>query len=96
MSHSKSSRARPEPRAGDRPAPKSDSRGAMRRASAATARTRRKRQYIAVGSVIASLIFALAIVLLNQSGASAPADPNRRTIGKPEAPVLITEWSDFQ
>jgi hypothetical protein len=72
--------------------------GATKRPSSASDGARRKRQFVAIGSVIASLIFALAIVIVSQPSAATPSSPNpdRRTIGKPEAPVLITEWSDFQ
>lgn len=92
MSRSKPPRARPESSSAARPAPRPSSRGVQQHLAAA----RRKRQFIAVGSVIASLVFALAIVFLNQPAPASPSDTDRRTIGKPEVPVLITEWSDFQ
>lgn len=74
------------------PAARTESASARQRAADA----RRKRQFVAVGSVIASLIFALAIVLISQPGAGSSSNAERRTIGNPNAPVLITEWSDFQ
>jgi hypothetical protein len=72
-------------------------RGAAPRSNAARlAASRRKRQLVAVGSIVGSLVLALAIVLLSQQPPAATGAPDRHSIGKPDAPVTITEWSDFQ
>lgn len=81
------------PRSGVSPSP-----GAGARRASDRQPRRRARQMLAAGAVALALIIVVALVaatqLAQQQGAPS-LQPDRHAKGSPQAPVTITEWSDF-
>ncbi len=76
--------------------PPSGQRPARPGAPRASARdVRRTRQILAMGIVALGLIAAVAFVLVSQAQQPALA-ADRHALGKADAPVTVTEWSDYQ
>ncbi len=55
----------------------------------------RVRQLAALGAVGVVLVAVVAYVVLSQPQTTGLV-ADRHAIGRPDAPVVVTEWSDFQ